>query len=196
MPVVFPHNFGPEENEAPSHNARLRISYVETVFLKGLKLFGGKLAGVTGLVGGSVLTYLIFVAKAPLPWALLAVVAAVFVIYAGGAYRVWSEAYDAAYRFCPTWEQLQARADTLRGVVFGHSEPERFKNQYLGGHMLALRQDYDRAVFAGYAPDFERDLIRTAELSDMDKIIAALEDAAERWKQDEEGGEAGSARKK
>jgi hypothetical protein len=145
----------------------------------------GLLALATTVIGGSALAYGLFVAHLSLPWILLIGVAAAALIYAVGAYDLWSEAYDVAYRFMPTWEQLQARADTLAGVAHG-TMPQIFKNQYLGGHMLALRQDYDRAAAAGHRPKFDRELIRMAELEDIPGIIAALDKAAQNWKEAEE----------
>lgn len=147
----------------------------------------GLFALATTLVGGSALAYGIFIAHLSLAWALLIGFGALGLIYAVGAYRLWSEAYATAYRFMPTWEQLQARADTLQGVIHG-TTPDTFKNQYLGGHMLALRKDYDRAAAAGHRPEFDRELIRTAELEDMAAIIGALEKAALAWKEAEEQG--------
>ena len=147
----------------------------------------GLLALATTVVGGSALAYGIFIADLSLAWGVLIGLGTLGLVYAVGAYRLWSEAYDAAYRFMPTWEQLQARADALQGVIHG-ATPERFKNQYMGGHMLALRQDYDRAAAAGHRPEFDRELIRTAELEDMSGIIGALEDAALAWKKAEEHG--------
>jgi hypothetical protein len=53
--------------------------------------------------------------------------------------------------------------------------------------MVALRRDYDRAAAAGHRPPFDRDLIRTAELADMDTIIPALEELVHKWKEAERG---------
>lgn len=171
----------------PPRTVGERVGYAVAAFKRGATASGGKLALVTTLVGGSALTFGIFVAHLSVPWALLICLAALAVIYAVGAYALWSEAYDTAYRFMPTWEQLEDRADTLRGLAHG-ATPERFQHQYLGGHMLALRRDYDRAVAAGHPPAFDRGLIRTAELADAVTIIAALEDAAQSWKEAEERG--------
>jgi hypothetical protein len=123
--IVLPHHGGPQENEVPPRTVGQRAGYVVAAFAKGVTASGGKLALVTTLVGGSALAYGIVVTHLPLPWALLIGLAAIALAYATGAYVLWSEAYDTAYRFMPTWEQLQARADTLRGLTHGAS-PGRF----------------------------------------------------------------------
>jgi hypothetical protein len=187
-PLVLPHPGGPPENDVPPRSVGQRVGYVAAAFQKGLTASGGKFAAATSLIGGSALAYGVFVAHLNAPWALLICVAVGALIYGLGAYELWSEAYAAAFRFMPTWEQLQTRADTLQGLIYG-STPDRFKNQYMGGHMNALRQDYDRADAAGHRPDFDRELIRTVELEEMAAVISSLEAAALAWKEAEENGE-------
>ena len=185
---MLPRPGGPPENHLPPRSVGQRLGYVVAAFRKGLTASGGRFATATSLVGGSVLAYGVFVAHLDFPWALFIWLAVGALIYGLGAYKLWSEAYAAAFRFMPTWEQLQTRADTLQGLIYG-STPDQFKSQYMGGHMNALRQDYDRADAAGHRPDFDRELIRKVELEEMTTVISSLEVAALTWKEAEENGE-------
>jgi hypothetical protein len=145
---------------------------------------------LTGLVGGSALTYLLAVVHVSLPWALVILLTVLLIIGLVGSYLAWSEQRQAALRFQPTWEHIQTRADNLRALVNEHEHREGFKQQYMAGHMTTTRRDYDRAVAAGYPPQFDRDRIGNAEMDDVRELIVALDDVVRRWRADEGAGQA------
>jgi hypothetical protein len=47
--------------------------------------------------------------------------------------------------------------------------------------MIATRSDYDRAVEAGFAPDFPRERIPSLQYEEVESLIAALDEVVHRW---------------
>jgi hypothetical protein len=202
--VILPHQTIYEQNPVPPRTWGERLGFGWLALVRGVATFGGKLAGISGFVGGSVLTYLVFVADLALPWAILAFAVTVLIVFVIGAYQLWSAADDAAWRFSPTWELCQVRADGLRALTeeyrydgmgqlldpndVPHGQQVAFRRQYLAGHMAATKADFDRAVAAGYAPDFDRDKLGSADLPDVVRLADALQEVATTWRADAESG--------
>jgi len=175
----------PPENPLPRRSLRERAKWVLAAFVRGAVAFGGKLALLTGLLGGSALAYVLFVADLGSAWTAAIALAALLVVLLTGAYQLWNQAYEQAWRFTPTWEQLQTRADVLRALVDEHAERGGgFKRQYMAGHMSQTRRDFDRAVAAGYTPDFDRDRIGNADLEDVRELVAAFDAVVTVWHSD------------
>lgn len=179
----------PPENPLLKRSWRERTEWVVVAFVRGATAFGGKLALLGGLVGGSALTYVLFVADLEAAWIAAIALAALLVVLVVGSYQLWNQAYDLAWRFAPTWQQLQTRADTLRALVNEHAERgSGFKRQYMAGHMTRTRRDYDRAVEAGYPPAFDRDRIGDADLDDARELVAAFDAVVIKWRSEEKTG--------
>ena len=194
--VILNYSAHPPENPPPERSMRDRLGWVWAAIVRGVASFGGKVAALSAFVGGSVLTYAIFVVHLSASWAIACLLGVVLIIFVTGAYRLWSEAYDAAWRFAPTWENLQTRADNLRALVEEYSydgsgellddltqvsreKKNQFRRQFMAGHMVQTRQDYDRAVAAGFEPDFDRDRISSCQLEDVAELVAAFDAAVE-----------------
>jgi hypothetical protein len=159
------------------------VGWLGGVLVAGVRSMSALAGALTTLVGGSVLAVVLAAAGLEAPWIAVAALAAFLIIVVAGAYHLWSAPYDAAFRFAPTWEHLQTRADTLRVLAEEHSERgEGFRRQYMAGHVAATRRDYDRAVAAGYPPDFDRARIGRLDLADVDELFTAFEDVVERWR--------------
>jgi hypothetical protein len=111
----------------------------------------------------------------------LAILLIVFVL---GACELFGQAYSVAMRFAPTWERLQARADTLWATYNaenGSTDDAQFRARFAASHSVATQQDLDNASKAGYPlVGVGRDDVRRAGLSNMPKIAAAFEEAATR----------------
>jgi hypothetical protein len=94
-------------------------------------------------------------------------------------------------RFAPTWERLQARADTLWALYNaenGSADDAQFRASFAASHSVATQQDLDNASKVGYPLlGVGRNDIRRAGVSDLPKIAAAFEDAATRLRKVEEG---------
>jgi hypothetical protein len=177
------------QNELPKLTIRARAKVIGGMFLKGITAFGGKVAGVSAFVGGSVLTYVLFVADLDAAWAAAVVLAVLLVVFLVGAYLEWHEAYGAAIRFWPTWEVPQDRADTLRALYeanYGNADAtdwKRFVQQYIGSHREAAQRDFDTCETVGHRLAIERDDLRNPATPDAFTHIAdAFQDAADRWK--------------
>lgn len=184
--VILPWSGDPPENPRPKRNMRLRIGFLWGSVMKGGAVLTDKVALLSGFVGGSVLTYLLVASNLPLAWGVAVALVVVMVVFAVGAYRLWADAYEAAFRFCPTWEHIQTRADTLRALVNEHAERgQGFQRQFMAGHMAVTRRDFDRAVAAGYPPNFDRDRISGADLEDVRELINAFENVVQVWKEAE-----------
>jgi hypothetical protein len=180
---------------------RERAQFVGFALMRGAMAFGGKLAFLSGLVGGSVLTYVLFIADLSLPWILVAVLAALLATFAVGAYQFWDEAYRVALRLTPTWEYMQNEADVLRALTTEYCydasgalvephevSPERrvaFQRQYMAGFMASARENFDRVRSAGYDLNFDRERIGSAQIEDVVELAAAFEDVAQRWREEE-----------
>jgi hypothetical protein len=177
------------QNDVPKLTVRERAKVIGGMFIKGATAFGGKVAGVSGFVGGSILTYVLFVADLDAAWAVAIVLAAVLVIALVGAYLEWHEAYGAAVRFWPTWEIPQDRADTLRVLYEANYETadnvewKQFVRQYIGGHRAEAQRDLDTCETAGYPLAIDRDDLRNPATPEaFTAIVDAFQEGADRWK--------------
>jgi hypothetical protein len=109
---------------------------------------------VLSLVGVSLLAAGVYLIGRPLPWVLLAVTVLVIVVLMTGAYALWDQADEAAWRFAPTWETMQHRADILLALLeTNDGDDKTFRRSYMAGHMASARRDYDRGEAAGHRPD-------------------------------------------
>jgi hypothetical protein len=169
----------------PKPTVRDHANFVWAALVKGTAAFGARVAVLTLLVGGSVLTYGIAVKDWPLPWAIVAVLATLLVVFVLGACELFGQAYSVAIRFAPSWERLQTRADTLWALhnASKGTDDERFRAQFAASHSVAARQDFDDAAKAGHPLiGVTRDDIRHAGIENLPRIAAAFDDAAERFK--------------
>jgi hypothetical protein len=156
----------------------------------GRGVLGARVAVVTVLIGGSVVTYTLAAGELPLLSAIAVGIALVFVLFLLGACSLFRRAYAAAVRFAPSWERLQQRADTLWALYEAESGSENhaaFRARFAASHSVAAQQDLDNAAKAGYPLiGITRDEIRRATLSDLPTIAQAFDEAAGRFRKVEE----------
>lgn len=191
------------KNPIAPRSWRERGRFVMVAFVRGAMTFGGKLAAISGFVGGSVLTYAVFVGHLALPWILLIALAIVGVVFGLGAYNLWDHADRAARLYYPSWEQVQAyahRIQALTGEYTGEHEGKprstveldetrrtQFRARYAAGLRMQARIEYDRASSAGFRPDFPAEKLSSLEIEDAITLADALEEAATRWREAEWG---------
>ena len=183
--------------EPPPLTFRQRGGWVVQAFIDGVTSFVGKLALVTGFVGGSLLTYLIFVTDLHPAWVATVAVAVLLVVFVIGAEQLWEQTYMTLVSYAPTWERCRDQANNLKALAHEHRHDGtrvlpleevddqlriNFRRDYMNGWMSFVEAEYDRACAAGYRPDFDRDRIATAELDDVIELAAALDDVVVRWR--------------
>ena len=151
---------------------------------RGATAVGGRLAALSGFVGGSVLTYVIFIAHLPALWIVPVAACLLLAVLAVGSYLAWSEVHQLVVRFMPTWEHIQTRADNLRALVNEYEElgGHGFRRQFNAGYFAVTARDYDRAVAAGYPPAFARERLGRATLDDVKELVDAFDDVVVRWR--------------
>jgi hypothetical protein len=109
--IVLAHHFF-QENPVPRRTLRDHGRFIWAALAKGTELLGARLAVLTTLVGGSLLAYALIALDLSWPWDIVVGLVVLLTVFVLGACQLFSQAYSVAMRFAPTWERLQARADT------------------------------------------------------------------------------------
>lgn len=203
MARVVPKHPDEHHGEEPSARPlRHHGEFVWAAFVKGATLFTGRLALISGFVGGCVLTYLTFVTDLNAAWVVAIALATLLVIFVIGADQIFGVWYQTAIAYAPTWERCRDQANNLTALTseFRHDGTRvlpldevplqrriDFRREYMAGWMSFVEAEYDRACAAGYVPDFDPDRIATAELEDALELSDVLRDVAKRWRAAEKG---------
>lgn len=193
--LVFPHR---KLGQPKINQSMVKVSgrarwwgFVRVAMRLGSRQIVVALGTLGTLVGVSAMAGLTIVVELPAAWAVSAAAVLLGVMFGTGAYQAWSDAAIAVYRFMPTWEQLQDRADLLE-TLLDTREPgdwdEFVAQSWIGGHRDAARADFDMAATAGFPlRGVDRNDLRKPSRETYESLIRGFREAAATWRADERG---------
>jgi len=180
--IVLPYQLDSGPRSVPDTPFSERLKWFVACLAGGLKRTIKPASLITLIAGGSLVAYLGLARDLGPGFIAALVTAIVLFVFILGAEEYFFKAHRAAWAYAPTWQKMQARADTLRVIA----EPEGgFRSRYSNHQMIAARADFDRAVASGFTPNFSRERIPDVEYGDVEDLIAAFDDVVNRWQKAE-----------
>lgn len=196
MPIIIFPKYPFQENSVPRFRVRDYAKIVIGMLVQGVTAFTGKLASISGFVGGCVFSYAVFVAKLNPLWAAIIGLIVVIIVFVIGAVRECKKARVLAIRFAPSWEQCDEQVVTLETLIDTHplglsemneEQYKGFRKGYMSSHYQLVCRNFNQAETAGYPLGIDKDVLKCKAPEDFETILAAFRMAADCWKAYERG---------